>query len=204
MQFCFEITLHVDDVDVLNYIHNSLGLGQIYILKNKSRFSVRKLNDVRIIIEIFSRSTLNTTKHLDFLYFKSAYDIYTNRDQIRADKILPRILAIKGQMNKNRTNFDLGKGGGGGGDHVINITLDWFIGFLEGDGCFNYSPSKNTFAFVVVQMENLSLMIGIRDFLNNRSDISLGLVDSTEKSAAKVYSKASSKRKGGKLFMRHG
>ena len=136
----------------------------------------------------FSRNTLNTTKHLNFIDFKLAYDIYTNKDKGGADNIIARILAIKGQMNKNRTHFDLGQ------DHVINITLGWFIGFLEGEGCFNYSPDKNLFSFVVVQKENLPLMIGIRDFLNNRSDISLNLVDSTEESAARVYSgKADSK-----------
>jgi hypothetical protein len=92
-------------------------------------------------------------------------------------------------MNRSRTNFDLGQ------NHVINITLDWFIGFLEGEGCFNYSASKNFFSFIVVQKDNLPLMEGIRDFINNqgRSYISL-LVDSTEKSAARVYSgKADSK-----------
>nr|YP_009261981.1 LAGLIDADG endonuclease [Chrysoporthe austroafricana]AMX22056.1 LAGLIDADG endonuclease [Chrysoporthe austroafricana] len=149
---------------------------------------MRNLKDVAVIIDIFSRNTLNTTKHLNFIDFKLAYDIYTNKDKGGADNIIARILAIKCQMNKNRTNFDLGQ------DHVINITLDWFIGFLEGEGCFNYSPDKNLFSFVVVQKENLPLMIGIRDFLNNRSNISLNLVDSTEELAARVYSgKADSK-----------
>ena len=191
VQFCFEISLHVDDTNVLNYIHNSLGLGKIYIKNNRSTFIVRNLNDVAVIIDIFFRNTLNTSKYLNFLDFKLAYDLYMDKDQGGADNIIARILAIKGQMNKNRTNFDLGQ------DHVINITLDWFIGFLEGEGCFNYSPDKNLFSFVVVQKDNLPLMEGIRDFLNNRSDISLNLVDSTEESAgAKVYSgKADSKGK---------
>ena len=181
----------MDDTNVLNYIHNSLGLGKIYIKNNRSTFIVRNLNDVAVIIDIFFRNTLNTSKYLNFLDFKLAYDLYMDKDQGGADNIIARILAIKGQMNKNRTNFDLGQ------DHVINITLDWFIGFLEGEGCFNYSPDKNLFSFVVVQKDNLPLMEGIRDFLNNRSDISLNLVDSTEESAgAKVYSgKADSKGK---------
>jgi len=188
IQFCFEICLHVDDTDVLNYIHNSLGLGMIYIKNNRSTFIVRNLKDVAVIIDIFSRNTLNTTKHLNFLDFKLAYDLYTNKNQGGADNIIAKILVIKGQMNRNRTNFDLGQ------DHVINITLDWFIGFLEGDGCFNYSTGKNFFSFIVVQKENLPLMEGIRDFLNNRSYISLNLVDSTEKSAAIIYNgKADSK-----------
>lgn len=189
----------MDDTDVLNYIQNSLGLGKIYIknnrsspsplggggdirLRRRSTFIVRNLKDVAVIIDIFSRNTLNTTKHLNFLDFKLAYDLYTNKDQVGADNIIARILAIKGQMNRNRTNFDLGK------NHVINITLDWFIGFLEGEGCFNYSPSKNLFSFIVVQKENLPLMEGIIDFFNNKSEVSLNLIHSTDKLAARIYS----------------
>lgn len=189
LQFCFEISLHVDDTNLLNYLQNCLGLGKIYIKNNRSTFIVRNLNDVAVIIDIFSRNTLNTFKHLNFLDFKLAYDLYTKKDlEGAADKILTRILEIKGQMNKNRINFDLGK------DHVINITLDWFLGFLEGEGCFNYSPDKNLFSFVVVQKGNLPIMEGIRDFLNNKSGITLNLVDNTEESGARVYSgKADSK-----------
>lgn len=85
-------------------------------------------------------------------------------------------------MNKNRTNFDLGQ------DHVINITLGWFTGFLEGEGCFNYSPDKNLFSFIVVQKENLPLMEGIRDFLNSKS---YGYISKNtgEEYPARVYSK---------------
>lgn len=172
----------MDDTDVLNYIHNSLGLGKIYIKNKRSSFIVRNLKDVAVIIDIFSRNTLNTTKHLNFLDFKLAYDLYTNKDQVGGDNIIARIRAIKGQMNSNRTNFDLGQ------NHVINITLDWFIGFLEGEGCFNYSPSKKFFSFIVVQKENLPLMEGIIDFLNNKSDVSLNLIHSTDKLAARIYS----------------
>jgi hypothetical protein len=51
----------VDDTNLLNYIHNSLGLGVIYIKNKRSTFIVRNLNDVAVIIDIFSRNTLNTT-----------------------------------------------------------------------------------------------------------------------------------------------
>ncbi len=51
----------MDDTNLLNYIHNSLGLGVIYIKNKRSTFIVRNLNDVAVIIYIFSRNTLNTT-----------------------------------------------------------------------------------------------------------------------------------------------
>jgi len=68
-------------------------------------------------------------------------------------------------MNRNRTNFYLGQ------DHVINITLDWFIGFFEAEGSLSYSPLKNFFTLNVVQKENRALMEGIRDFLNKISTL---------------------------------
>lgn len=35
----FSITLHIDDVEVLNYIHNNLGIGAVYLSKKYPRAS---------------------------------------------------------------------------------------------------------------------------------------------------------------------
>jgi len=130
-QFNFEITLHVDDIEVINYIQNSLGIGKVYIKKNRvtakqvvgppwngggpQPFIVRNLDEIKIILDIFSKNPLNTTKHLNFLDFKRAYLLYTKKDSTRGE--LKEILAnIKSQMNRNRTDYNLGK------DHVIKIT----------------------------------------------------------------------------------
>lgn len=101
-QFNFEISLHKDDIGAINHIYNSLGIGKVYIKKNRATFIVRSLDEIKIILEIFSQNPLNTTKHLNFLDFKRAYLIYINKDSSRGE--LKEIVAnIKSQMNVNRT-----------------------------------------------------------------------------------------------------
>ena len=65
--FKFQIHLHVDDLEVLNYIQKTLGMGKVYINGTAAMFSVRKQQDVVKIIEIFSKYPLNTFKFLNFL-----------------------------------------------------------------------------------------------------------------------------------------
>ncbi len=120
-QFNFEISLHKDDIGAINHIYNSLGIGKVYIKKNRGTFIVRSLDEIKVILEIFSQNPLNTTKHLNFLDFKRAYLIYTKKDSSRGE--LKEIVAnIKSQMNVKRTDYALGK------DHVIKVTSNWLLG----------------------------------------------------------------------------
>lgn len=135
-------------------------------------------------MEIFSQNPLNTTKHLNFLDFKRAYLIYTNKDSSRGE--LKEIVAnIKSQMNVNRTDYALGK------DHVIKVTYNWLLGFIEGEGSFSYSPEKNTFTFIIVQRDNLPLMNAIKDFLSSKLEVDYPNQDTVKDDDAPVtvYSK---------------
>ena len=74
-QFAFKIRLHLDDKDVLIFIQKSLGVGQVRTYGNSTIFVISNLKDLQIIIDIFSQTSLNTTKHLNFLDFKKAYEL---------------------------------------------------------------------------------------------------------------------------------
>jgi len=52
--FSFEIKLHIDDVNVLNFLQNTLGIGKVYLSKSSSafKFVVSKQSEVKKIIEI--------------------------------------------------------------------------------------------------------------------------------------------------------
>lgn len=119
-QFNFEISLHKDDIGAIKHIHNSLGIGKVYIKKNKATFIVRSLGEIKIILDIFSHNPLNTTKHLNFLDFKRAYLAYTQKDSSLPSggggELKEIVAIIKSQMNKNRTDYALGP------DHVIKVT----------------------------------------------------------------------------------
>ena len=76
--FNFSITLHIDDVNVLNYIHETLGIGSIFVYPkiNHAIFKVRAQEEINIIIDILTLYRLNTTKQLDFLAFATAFKLY--------------------------------------------------------------------------------------------------------------------------------
>lgn len=70
--FKFSIELHVDDIEILHKIAQTLGVGSVNLVKTRDSaiFSVYKLDDiVRVIIPIFQEFPLQTTKYLDFTSF---------------------------------------------------------------------------------------------------------------------------------------
>lgn len=77
-KFTFKIGLHVDDVNLLHFIHKSLGFGGVWIGKSVAVFKVESIKDIRKIIDIFTDRPLNTTKHLNFVDFPKAYELYTS------------------------------------------------------------------------------------------------------------------------------
>lgn len=109
--FTFKIALHIDDLGVLNYINKSLGIGTVGRDRSRSQayFIVRTLAEIRIIIAIFAKYNLNTTKHLNYISFTEAFILYTQKQKsfLSKEEINTRIQNIKNSMNINRTNFDL-------------------------------------------------------------------------------------------------
>lgn len=89
-RFKYQITLHHDDLKVLHYIRDTLNIGNAYPSKDKTTpsFSVVSQSALKILIAIFAKYILNTTKHLDFLAFTSAYELYT-QDSSRVARLEP-------------------------------------------------------------------------------------------------------------------
>lgn len=105
---------------------------------------------------LFSKYSLNTTKHLNFLAFAKAYNLYmTNQSPMERGAITPVLKDLKNSMNSKRTNFDMPK------YHFI-INSYWLLGFFEGDGSFYFSSDRNTIVFLLTQKGNLDLMNAIK------------------------------------------
>ena len=78
-RFIFQITLHIDDIDTLYYIKNKLGgIGEIRDRGSKVVYTIRTKKDIAKIIDIFTKNPLNSKKHLDFVDFKKAFELYNN------------------------------------------------------------------------------------------------------------------------------
>lgn len=164
-QFAYEIKLHQDDIETLNYIRRTLGIGQVNLLTSdtKANFKVSSQENLIIILAIFSKYNLNTTKHLDFLAFVQAYSLYTrNKERAYRKEIVPHLKEIILNMNRKRTNLDLS-----GVGHEFRITAEWLLGFVEGDGSFFCSGRDKSLIFNVSQKGNLALLNQICLFLFN-------------------------------------
>src|SRR5690606_687027 len=115
-RFVFSIRLHVDDKDVLVYICDRLAVGNINESGEECRFAVSDKEGILKLISIFDKYKLNTTKYLDYLDFKKAFNLYSNRNGLLAEELKDKIMEIKNGMNSNRNTFNMPL------DHEILIT----------------------------------------------------------------------------------
>lgn len=95
----------MDDLDMLLFIQKTLGFGKISTTKAQAYFDVAKLKDVARIIEIFTNFPLNTHKHLNFLDFKKAFELYIN-NTAKTLELIQEIETLKKGMNTQRSNFE--------------------------------------------------------------------------------------------------
>jgi hypothetical protein len=159
--FGFEIGMHVDDINGLLFIQETLQIGKISYHKNMAFFRIGRQEELKKRIDIFSNAPLNTSKQLNFLDFKKAFELYTetkNKDillKLKIDEIISR-------MNKKRQYSE-------STIKDIKITPYWLLGFVEGDGSFSIQKGGNfILVFSITQVsKDLPLLGAIKDFICN-------------------------------------
>lgn len=161
--FMFKIGLHKDDEKVLRYIEDKLGVGGVRLYKDECIYNVTDKNGILLLISIFDKYNLNTSKYLDYLDFKEAFFYYLNRDKnLNADSVKFEILELKNKMNTNRIDFNRPE------NSNIIITKNWLLGFIEGDGSFFLRRDNLT---PTLSIENtgvqLPVLLKIKEFLEN-------------------------------------
>ncbi len=159
--FMFKIALHQDDTYVLEYIHRRLAIGYVRFYKTECIFNVTDREGIKFLISIFDKYNLNTTKYLDYLDFKEAFNLYINKDKdLYARSIKGAIIELKNKMNTNRVNFDRPE------SSKILITKWWLLGFVEGDGSFFMRRDTFTPVFCIeITGVQLDVLIKIKEFL---------------------------------------
>lgn len=164
-QFIFKILLHIDDIDMLYYIKDRLGIGSVKNYGNTAHFVVTSQNHLGKIINIFSDFPLKSTKFLNYLEFKRAFELYINSKNKTKDLSL-EIEKIKNTMNRGRLDFQLPEG------HCPIITSYWLLGFVEGEGSFHLDRSSNRLIFnITLSGHDLALLEAIKDFLYNLPEV---------------------------------
>jgi len=93
---------------VLEYIKQRLGIGKIYSKgKTGCRYEVVSLKEIAILIDKLSKypMPLNTTKLMNFLDFKRAFELYTN--DLKSAKVLEQIADIQEGINNKRVDYTM-------------------------------------------------------------------------------------------------
>lgn len=166
----FRISLHKDDEAVLKFIQDQLGAGIISVDRDSLVFYLQKAEDLEnILFPLLDSFPLNSTKYMDYLILKKTYYIKKNRLYLTDEGIL-ELNSLLSQLNNKRTDFSYPD------NHVIRITLNWLLGFIEGDGGFYSNVSKKghqvKLEFNINQTEAEEKLIdGIVLYLTNLANI---------------------------------
>jgi hypothetical protein len=101
VELTFAIVLHKKDLALLEAIRSSLGgIGRISRVRGDAvQFRVRKLEDLKILINFFDKYHLITQKLGDYQLFKQAFEIYSSKLHLTTAG-LEKLVAIKSSMNR--------------------------------------------------------------------------------------------------------
>jgi LAGLIDADG endonuclease len=159
--FRFTIGLHIDDKNVLVTMRNLLGVGNINENSEECKFIVSDKEGIRKLISIFDKYKLNTTKYLDYVDFKEAFNLYHSRNGVLTEELRDKLIKLKSGMNSNRINFNMPS-------NHIKITTYWLLGLIEGEGSFHLWRSDLIPVFSIVLTERqLPVFVKIKEFLIN-------------------------------------
>lgn len=82
----YQINLHIDDLNVLNFIKDKLKCGHISISGNRCNYFVNDKNSlIFIILPIFKFVQLHSSKYLQFKIFEKALILIKNKEHLNPE-----------------------------------------------------------------------------------------------------------------------
>ena len=166
VRFRFKISLHIDDVEVLNTIKSNLNVGTVTLESSRNRCSyiIQDYEEIKnIICPIFNAFPLHTSKRLDFENFAQAVFIKDNKQL--SDAGLSKIVSLKNTMNTKREIFTYNTT-----KSQIIINPDWCIGFIEGEGTFGIKTGSALYFQIAQKNTSQESLNAITTFLTGLSD----------------------------------
>ena len=134
LNLTYQITLHINDLSVLEHIRNRLNCGSISKSGNKCNYFVNDQKSlVNVIVPIFNNVELKSSKFFQFLNFKKAVHLLIDKKH----------LTFKGKIDILQYYHDM-KLINQNSKARENMIIDkyWLIGFTEGDATFSLNKLK--------------------------------------------------------------
>lgn len=192
----FKLTQSKYNLRILNYIKKELGFGSITSDGNKAQFFIRNRKTIEtVIIPIFDKYSLLTTKYFDYLKFKKAL-LVLNNDKLTKEEKDRQLIIIK---NSSPTNDYLSPAWEKAKLPLTNtssingvMTKSWVIGFIEAEGSFyltNKSPERIVHGFGLTQkldkiiLESIGLLLGIKNNVRYKEIYNHYILDTTNSRA---------------------
>lgn len=166
VRFRFKISLHIDDVEVVNTIKSNLNVGTVTLESSRNRCSyiIQNYEEIKnVICPIFNAFPLHTSKRLDFENFSKAVLIKGNKKL--SDTDMSKIVSLKNTMNTKREIFTYNTT-----KSQIIINPNWFIGFIEGEGTFGIKTGSALYLQVSQKKTSQESLNAITTFLTGLSN----------------------------------
>jgi hypothetical protein len=157
----YQIGLHIDDLQVLNFIKTNLGCGKISISGNRCNFFVNdRYSLINTIVPIFKNTKLKSSKYYQFLIFEKAVNLIKNKSHLTPNgkleiinlynaSLCPLGLKEKEMNNLNILTMDQAALIKAGFNQTFEIVINkyWLGGFVDGDASFSVSVNNPRLKF---------------------------------------------------------
>ena len=192
----YKLTQSRYNLRVLHYIKKELGVGSITNDGTKAQFFIRDRKTIEtVLIPIFDKYPLLTTKCFDYVKFKKALAILNDVNSSKQDKNL-KLLAIKNSKVSDdyisptwkTTNLPLADIGSA--EQVMSKS--WLVGFIEAEGSFylvNKESDRVVHGFGITQkldkivLESIILILHIKTKIRYRELHNHYILDTTNSRA---------------------
>lgn len=176
----FKLSQSTYNLRVLHFIKSQLGVGKVTIEKGEqmASFVIRDLNTINsVIIPIFDTFPLLTSKYFNFLIFKKAAMILSNKNlsKIDKDKLIWELKSTFLPLNYVSPAWSVVK------NLVINhetadkvMTKAWLVGFTEAEGSFYLVKKENNrlvHGFEMTQKLDEIVLISIKYLLHITTNV---------------------------------
>lgn len=164
MMLTFQISLHIDDLFILEFIKEKLNCGHISISGSKCNYFVNDKNSlILVILPIFNFVKLNSSKYYQFIVFEKAVNLIKDKKHLLPEGKLEMINLKKKIRNSNfAPSYENFKN--------IPLTLNWLGGFTDGDGSFSISLYKPRLKYEN-HIKELELFKRIKEILDPTSNL---------------------------------
>lgn len=176
----FQIGQSHYNLRVLHFIKKQLGVGNIFVEKNTkiAQFRIRDRSVLELIIfPIFDQYPLLTSKYFNYIKFKKAHSILSNKSFTKSEKdnLIFNLIETKIPLDYISPAWSIINNIVSNYDNASKIISKlWLVGFTEAEGSFylvNKSHNRIVHAFEITQKLDKIVLIGIKHILHISTNV---------------------------------